>query len=162
MEMVRADTVLPKGDWIGSPADTVVLDYDARHRRRIAMTGEGGTRFLLDLPRPAAIAEGDALRLEDGRLVAVRAAAEELLEVTCADRGRLMRIAWHLGNRHLPTEIRETALYIRYDHVIEGMLNGLGARTRPVARTFQPEGGAYGQGRTMAHEHGHSHDHDHG
>jgi len=153
--MVRADTVLPKGKWSDVPADTVILDYDARHRRRITMTGEEGTSFLLDLARPAAIAEGDALKLEDGRLVVVRAAEEDLLEITCDNRHDLMRVAWHLGNRHLPAEIHESVVFIRYDHVIEKMLQGLGAWTHRVTRTFQPEGGAYGHGRVTGHDHHH-------
>ena len=167
--MIRADTVLERGTWEGEAVDTVVLDYDARHRRRIAMQGLHGFSFLLDLPRPVAISSGDALRLEDGRLIAVQAAEEELLEVTCDNRFDLMRVAWHLGNRHLPTEIHDAALFIRYDHVIEEMLKGLGAWTTVVKRPFQPEGGAYGQGSVMGHSHGpqdhKSHDqasHDHG
>lgn len=153
--MVRADQILPRGGWEGAPSDTVVLDYDARHRRRISMTAEQGTDFLLDLPRPAAISEGDALRLEDGRLIVVRAAEEDLLEVTCENRHDLMRVAWHLGNRHLPAEIHEAAIFIRYDHVIERMLIGLGAWTHRITRAFQPEGGAYGHGRVMDHVHSH-------
>ena len=166
--MIRADTVLERGTWEGEAVDTVVLDYDARHRRRIAMQGLHGFSFLLDLPRPVAISSGDALRLEDGRLIAVQAAEEELLEVTCDNRFDLMRVAWHLGNRHLPTEIHDAALFIRYDHVIEEMLKGLGAWTTVVTRPFQPEGGAYGQGSVMGHSHGpqeheaHDHGHAHG
>ena len=153
--MVRADTILPRGEWRGAAADTVILDYDARHRRRIVMKGQEGTDFLLDLPRPSAISEGDALRLEDGRLVVVRAAEEDLLEITCDSRHDLMRIAWHIGNRHLPAEIHEAVVFIRYDHVIEEMLKGLGAWTHRVRRSFQPEGGAYGHGRVMGHDHSH-------
>lgn len=156
--MIRAVTVLERGTWDGEAVDTVVLDYDARHRRRITMNGVHGLSFLLDLPRPVAISSGDALQLEDGRLVAVQAAEEKLLEVTCENRHDLMRVAWHLGNRHLPTEIHEAAVFIRYDHVIEEMLKGLGAWTTVVSRPFQPEGGAYGQGTVMGHSHG-PHDH---
>ena len=153
----RAGTVLRRGTWSGETADSVRLDFDARSRRRLVLACEGGLSLLLDLPRPSALEEGDALKLEDGRLVAVRAAAEELLEVRCETQDALVRAAWHLGNRHLPTEIAEEALYIRYDHVIEEMLQGLGAETVRVSRPFQPERGAYAGG----HGHGHSHSHEH-
>ena len=160
----RAGTVLRRGAWSGEPVDVVCLDYDARSRRRLVLTCDGGLSVLLDLPRPSALEEGDALKLDDGHLVAVRAAAEELLEVRCGAEAALVRVAWHLGNRHLPTEIAEDALYIRYDHVIEEMLQGLGAETARVSRPFQPERGAYAGGHGHAHDHGHahSHEHDHG
>lgn len=155
----RAGAVLRRGAWSDSAYDAVKLDFEARSRRRLVLSSEGGLTFLLDLPRPAAIEDGDALKLEDGRLVAVQAAAEELLEVRCGTEAALVRVAWHLGNRHLPTEIADEALYIRYDHVIEEMLQGLGAETVRVSRAFQPERGAYAGGHS--HGHGHSHDHSH-
>lgn len=156
--MPRAVRVLASGSWSGVPADRVRLDYDERHRRRVAMRGEGGLAFLLDLPRAEALADGDGLELEDGRVVEVVGADEDLLEITCDDPFLLLRVAWHLGNRHLPTELRPGALRIRDDHVIADMVRGLGATVEPVRATFQPEGGAYGHGRV----HGHDHDHDHG
>ena len=158
----RAGAVLRRGAWSDSAYDAVNLDFEARSRRRLVLSSESGLTFLLDLPRPAAIEDGDALKLEDGRLVAVRAAAEELLEVRCETEAALVRVAWHLGNRHLPTEIAEEALYIRYDHVIEEMLQGLGAETLRVSRPFQPERGAYAGGHGHAHGHDHAHEHDHG
>ena len=156
----RAGAVLRRGAWSGDAVDAVRLDFDARSRRRLVLTCEGGLSLLLDLPRPSALEEGDALKLDDGRLVAVRAAAEELLEVRCDTHDALVRVAWHLGNRHLPTEIAEEALYIRYDHVIEEMLQGLGAETSRVSRAFQPERGAYAGGHSHSHSHGHSHSHE--
>ncbi len=155
----RAGALLRRGAWSHSADDAVKLDFEARSRRRLVLSSENGLTFLLDLPRPAAIEDGDALKLEDGRLVAVRAAAEELLEVRCATEEALVRAAWHLGNRHLPTEIAEASLYIRYDHVIEEMLQGLGAETIRVSRPFQPERGAYAGGHGHAHSHAHEHDH---
>ena len=154
----RAGTVLRRGTWSGETADAVNLDFDARSRRRLVLTCEGGLSVLLDLPRPSALEQGDALTLDDSRLVAVRAAAEELLEVRCKTEAALVRVAWHLGNRHLPTEIAEEALYIRYDHVIEEMLQGLGAETLRVSRPFQPERGAYAGGHGHTHSHAHEHD----
>src|ERR1700710_1605442 len=103
--MIRATKVLGQPRWSLSPADTIVLDFDDRHRRRMAMTGTRGLEFLLDLENAVALRGGDALVLDDGRLVEVVAAAEPLLEIRGADPQHLVRLAWHLGNRHLPTEI---------------------------------------------------------
>jgi urease accessory protein len=161
--MLRATEILSAGLWEGEPADVVRLDYDHRTRRRIAMTGAGGLSFLLDLAKAPVLAAGDGLRLEDGRIVAVEAAPERLLEIACRDHRALARIAWHLGNRHLATEIGERIVYIRDDHVIADMARGLGAEVRTVERPFNPEGGAYSQsGAGHRHDHGHSHGHHHG
>ena len=154
--MIRALSVYPAGLWSKAPADAVVLDFDARHRRRIAMTAKGGTEFLLDLPEAVALKQGDGLLLEDGRIIAVEAAPEALVEVSGKDGAHLLRLAWHLGNRHLPTELLGDRLRIRRDHVIEDMLVQLGAYVVPVDAPFHPEGGAYGHGRVHGHD-----DHDH-
>ena len=153
--MNRATRVLPAGSWDSTGADTAVLAYDDRHRRRITMTTEGGLTFLLDLAAATPLAEGDGLELEDGRIVQVEAAAEPLTAVTATDTAHLVRLAWHLGNRHLPTQLAGDRLLIRRDHVIEAMLSGLGATVTPIDAPFEPEGGAYGGG------HGHHHP-DHG
>src|SRR5215469_18563049 len=108
-------------------AGTLTLDFDSRHRRRIRLTADDGEEFLLNLPNAVAMADGDGLQLEDGRWLKVLAAPELIVEVRHKDPHQLMRMAWHLGNRHLPTEIREGALRIRPDHVIEEMLQGFGA-----------------------------------
>ncbi|GAB4391722.1 MAG: hypothetical protein Tsb0032_04600 [Kiloniellaceae bacterium] len=160
--MLRATEVKPAGSWESwSARDCVVLDYDARHRRRIAMQGEAGLDFLLDLPEVVALADGDGLLLEDGGVVGVKAAPERLIEVRAGENLPLVRIAWHLGNRHLPTQILEDALRIREDHVILDMLRKMGARTELIEAPFHPEGGAYGQGRTHGHHHGHDRGHHH-
>ncbi|HVV94338.1 MAG TPA: urease accessory protein UreE [Hyphomicrobiales bacterium] len=127
-------------------ADTVVLDHGDRHRRRIALMGEGGLAFLLDLDAPTVLRDGDAVKLEDGRLVAVKAAPERLIEIRTDNPLRLTRVAWHLGNRHVPSEITADALYIAFDHVLMEMVRGLGARAEVVTRPFQPEAGAYADG----------------
>ncbi len=124
--------------------DTVTLDFDSRHRRRILLATDTGIGFLLDLPKAIAMAAGDGLRLDDGRWVQVRAAPEHLTEVRHEDVHQLMRLAWHLGNRHLPTEIRGDALFIRPDHVVEDMLRGHGATLTRMDAPFQPEDGVYG------------------
>jgi urease accessory protein len=168
--MIRATEVKPQQRWTEAPADTVVLDFDDRHRRRMAMTGTRGLEFLLDLENAVALRGGDALVLEDGRLVEVVSAPEPLVEIRGADPHHLIRVAWHLGNRHLPTQIMPKALRIRRDHVIEAMVKGLGARVVEIEAPFDPEGGAYaGTGHGDAHDHahhpgheGHDHAHDHG
>src|SRR5215468_10217761 len=161
--MIRATQVRGQHRFTEVPADTVVLDFDDRHRRRMAMTGTRGLEFLLDLENAVALRGGDALVLEDGRLVEIVAAAEPLLEIRGRDPQHLVRIAWHLGNRHLPTQIMAKGLRIRRDHVIEAMVKGLGARVIEIEAPFDPEGGAYeggGHGHEHVHEHGgHAHDH---
>jgi len=157
--MLRAIEVLASGAWKGKPADIVELDYEGRTRRRISLTAKGGLTFLLDLATPPLLRAGDGLRLEDGRIIAVEAASERLLQISCRDPRLLARIVWHLGNRHLATEIAARVLHIRDDHVIAEMVRGLGGEVRIVSRPFNPEGGAYGQGVVHGHSHGHEHHH---
>jgi len=150
----RASIHRPAGHWPKEKAaGLLTLDFDARHRRRIRLTSDQGEDVLLDLPKAVAMADGDGLQLEDGRWLKVQAAAEVIIEVRHNDPTQLVRLAWHLGNRHLPTEIRDQVLRIRPDHVIEHMLLGFGADLVKVQAAFQPEGGAYGG-------HGHHHNHD--
>jgi len=165
--MIRATQVRPQVRWTEAAADTVVLGFDDRHRRRMAMTGTRGLEFLLDLQEAVALRGGDALVLEDGRLIEVVAAPEPLVEIRGTDPHHLVRVAWHLGNRHLPTQIVGKGLRIRRDHVIEDMVRGLGARVIVIEAPFDPEGGAYAGGGHAAHDHddhgSHKHgDHDHG
>ncbi len=152
--MIRAVEVRNAGSWSGSAIDSVELDYDSRHRRRITMTGHGGLAFLLDLPKAVALRGGDGLVLEDGEIVEVRAAAEPLMEVRATDPHHLLRLAWHLGNRHLPAQIEPDRILIRPDRVIAEMLAGLGAAVADVTEPFEPEGGAYsGHDRSRHHHH---------
>jgi urease accessory protein len=144
--MIRATQVRGQHRWSEPPADTVVLDFDDRHRRRMMMTGTRGLEFLLDLEHAVALRGGDALVLDDDRLVEVVAPAEPLVEIRCNDPQHLVRVAWHLGNRHLPTQITARGLRIRRDHVIEAMVKGLGARIIEIEAPFDPEGGAYAGG----------------
>ena len=164
--MLRANTVLPAGDWTGEPADSVVLEFDERHRRRVTMTGVGGLSFLLDLDEPVTLRSGDGVKLEDGRIVEVLAAPEALAEIRAADAAALVRIAWHLGNRHLSTELGRKSLRVRRDAVIEEMVKGLGGQVTAIEAPFNPEGGAYllrAHDHDSAHDdHDHSHDQDHG
>ncbi len=140
---MRAQSVQRRGLWVGLPADRVTLAYDERCRRRIAMRGDGGLAFLLDLPSATTLGDGDALVLEDGRFVEIKAKREDLLEIRGRDRQHLMTLAWHLGNRHLAAQIEAERILIRYDHVIADMLEHQGARLSQVREPFNPEGGAY-------------------
>lgn len=175
--MIRATSVRARTGWSDPPADSVVLDFDDRHRRRITMTGVRGLAFLLDLPGAVMLRSGDALVLEDGRLVEVLAAPEALVEIRAKETGDLVRLAWHIGNRHVPAQLLPKAIRIRRDHVIEEMVRSLGAGVRVIEAPFDPEGGAYAvqaaaehahggnaarHDHDHAHEHGHDHDHKHG
>ncbi len=156
---MRAIAVKTASTWSGETADFVLLDYDDRHRRRIAMEGKNGISFMLDLPVPAELRGGDALLLEDGRLVEVVAAPELLLEIRCADPRHLARVAWHLGNRHVPTQVLTNALQIRRDHVLAELAAQLGADVLEIEAPFDPEGGAYAA--APNHRHAGSRDHHH-
>jgi urease accessory protein len=156
--LIRAVEVLHPGKWpAGSAIDRLVLTYDERHRRRLRYVALGGTTFLLDLPRAAVLRAGDGLRLEDGRIVSVEASPEQLAEITATDTTALMKLAWHIGNRHLPAQLEPNRILIRDDAVIVSMLVGLGATVRPVLESFTPEAGAYA---SPAHEQGHGHHHE--
>jgi urease accessory protein len=163
--MLRATEVRSRGHWpYGEARGTVTLDYDTRHRRRLTLASDAGQPFLLDLARTEVLREGDGLALSDGTWLEVKAAAEPLLEVRAGTPELLMRLAWHLGNRHLPTAIEADRLLIRDDHVIAAMLEGLGANLCRVKAPFTPEGGAYSAGaghHHHEHDHDHHHDHDH-
>ena len=143
--------------------DTVTLAHDDRHRRRVTLTADGGLSFLLDLEKATVLDDGDALKLEDGRLVVVRAAPEKLLEIRAESPVRLLKVAWHIGNRHTPAEITADAIYIADDHVLAEMVRGLGCAVARVERPFRPERGAYDHGgHDHGHAHSHGHDHSHG
>lgn len=161
--MITANFISPRGAWQARPADTIVLDFDERHRRRIAMKGTNGLEFLLDLPEAVMLRGGDALVLEDGRLVEVIAAAEPLAEIRVSEPRDLARLAYHLGNRHLSVQILANRIRIRRDAVIEDMARGLGAKIAQIEAPFDPEGGAYaGPEIEEVHVHGPECGHDHG
>lgn len=143
--MMIAREVLPAGAWSDpKPADRVVLGHDLRHRRRRMLVAVSGSPVLLDLPQPTVLRHGDGLKLEDGRMILVEAQVEPLAEITAPDTAALVRIAWHLGNRHLQTQLLDNRLRIRRDHVIEAMVEKLGATVMAIDAPFDPEGGAYG------------------
>ncbi len=147
--MQRATTHHARGSWpVEEAGDSIALSFDDRHRRRCRLTTSAGTVVLLDLARAVAMADGDGLACEDGSWIAVRAAEEAVVEITCTGADQLAKVAWHLGNRHLAAEIHADRIFIRPDHVIVAMVEDLGASTRSLERSFDPEPGAY---------HGHDH-----
>ena len=151
--MKRVTGIEQAGQWDPAMArDRVVLDAVDRARRRIVLSGEKGTEFLLDLAKPAALHDGDGLALDDGSLVLVAGAPEPLLEVSAHGALDAVRLAWHLGNRHSDVQIVGDKIRIRRDHVLEEMLRGLGAHLVPLEAAFDPEPAAPHH---YAHEHGH-------
>ena len=161
--MRRAIAHFPAGMWPTVQAqDSVTLDYDNRHRRRMLLTTDNDGEVLLDLERVVAMADGDGLKLDDGSWLLVTAALENVVEIWCASPIELARVAWHLGNRHVPTELHAASICIRPDGVLEAMVRDLGAQISHEDRPFQPEGGAYGRHGGHGHHHDHEHAHDHG
>src|SRR3954452_19242839 len=152
--MLRVCSVTPMAEINDARViDCVVLDATDRHRRRIVLTGERGTKLLLDLPHAQALRDGDALVLEDGSIVRVTGKREALIEIAASNPQQLARFAWHIGNRHTELEVVGERLRIRRDSVLEEMLRGLGAQLLVIEAPFEPEAGAYAQAhRHDAHE----------
>jgi urease accessory protein len=154
--MLRAISHLPPGHSGPLPFDVVVLNHDERRLRRKLLRLVHGDEVLVDLPNTVTLESKSALLLEDGRTVGVEAGEEALYEVRGRDRVHLMQLCWHLGNRHLPTQIESEweglgdRILILRDHVIRDMLLGLGASVTEVSEPFHPVHGAY---------HGHAHGH---
>jgi len=142
--MRRAIAVHTRGHWPDEAAvDSVTLTFIDRHRRRIRLVADSGTPFLLDLPRAQHLADGDGLELDNGAYLRVCAAPEPVIDIEAASETDLLRIAWHIGNRHLPLQAVEGKLRIRADHVIASMVEGLGGRVSWLREPFDPEIGAY-------------------
>lgn len=161
--MNRVFSVVSAGQWDEAlSVDHVILDADDRQRRRIVLTGEKGTKILLDFETPVTLRDGDGLVLEDGSIVCVCGQPEELVEIAASSPRDFVRLAWHLGNRHTDVQIVENRIRIRRDHVLEEMLKGLGAHVMPLSAAFDPESGAaHGHAHDHAHGHNHGHVHDH-
>lgn len=140
---LRATAHLGASDVHRPPFDIVTLAHDERRIRRKVLRAQGGEAVLVDFPAPVTLMEGDGLLLEDGRVVTIVAATEMLHEVRGRDRQHLVRLAWHLGNRHLAAQLEEERILIRRDHVIRAMLDGLGAMVVDLEGPFSPEQGAY-------------------
>ena len=145
--------------------DVAVLAHDERHIRRRAIELSQGERVLVDLPEPVVLETGDLLLLEDNRTAGIVAAEEALYDIRARDAVHLTQLAWHIGNRHLAAAISADRILILRDHVIKGMLEGLGATVTDILAPFEPVRGAYsghGHGHDHGHDHDHGHHHDHG
>ena len=165
--MLQVSKLLPGGDGLApvvlQRAATVQLDWDVRQKSRFDATDSQGRQLGVFLPRGTVVRGGDVLVAEDGSLIQVLAAPQAVLRIThCTEHGRpfdLIRAAYHLGNRHVPIELKPDFLQIEPDHVLADMLRGMHLIVHAVEAPFEPEGGAYAQG---GHHHGHDHDHGHG
>jgi len=170
-------------------ADTVILDYAHRSAQQTVVTGVKGTAFTIDLHAPVRLRTDDLLELADGRLIEVVAAPEPLIEARATDVAALARLAWHLGDRHIPVQVLPNRIRAQRDPAVESLLSSLGVKVAQIEAPFEPEGGAYAQapaqgdrehdrhghghhdhahhqhgpgcGRDHDHDHGHSHDHGH-
>ena len=149
--MIRGSEIVPLQD--RAPADSLELSYEQRFCRRKILQTNGGKAFLLDLPKPTELMSGYAIQLEDGALVAILEASEQIMRAWPERSQELARVAWHVGNRHTPCQIFDDHLVLKPDKVLADMLEVLGCRIDYAVGTFQPERGAFGVGRTHSHEH---------
>ena len=133
-----------------SDEDFIELSYDERFLRRKKLTSYNGVEFLVDLKNTISLKKDDMFKLDSGLLINVRYKIEELLEIKG---NNLMHLIWHIGNRHIPCQIEENRILIQNDKVIEEMILRLNGQTKVVLEAFDPEGGAYGIGRTHGHRH---------
>jgi urease accessory protein len=161
--MPRATSVIAADHRHGRPvADTVLLDYAQRSSAKVTVIGVKGGAIDIDLHQPARLRTDDLLLLDDGSLVEVVAAPEPLIEARAADLAELARLAWHLGDRHIPAQLLPNRIRVRRDAAAETLLTALGAKMIQVEAPFEPEGGAYAA--AVAHDdhrhHGHGHRHD--
>ncbi|WP_127753601.1 urease accessory protein UreE [Devosia sp. 1566] len=141
--MLRASTHLPPGHGRGDAFDVISLAHDERRLRRKLLTLRGGTEVLVDFPQTLTLEHDGALLLEDGRLAGIIAADELLYEIRADDRAHLVRLAWHIGNRHTSAQLEADRILIKRDHVLKTMLEGLGARITNISEPFFAEHGAY-------------------
>ena len=133
-----------------SDEDFIELSYDERFLRRKKLTSYNGIEFLVDLKNTISLKKDDMFKLDSGLLINVRYKIEKLLEIKG---NNLMHLIWHIGNRHIPCQIEENRILIQNDKVIEEMILRLNGQTKVVLEAFDPEGGAYGIGRTHGHRH---------
>jgi urease accessory protein len=159
--MPRASSVIAAGHRHDRPVvDTVILDYAQRNAQKATVTGINGSTVEIDLHQPVRLRTDDLLLLEDGNLVEVVAAPESLIEARASDLAGLSRLAWHLGDRHVPVQVLPNRIRARRDDAIESLLASLGAKVTVLEAPFEPEGGAYAQHEDLSCDH-HDHDHDH-
>ncbi len=142
--------------------DTVILDYAQRSAQKVSVTGVKGGAIEIDMDEPVRLRTDDLLVLDDGSLVEVVAAPEPLIEARMADVAALPRLAWHLGDRHVPVQMLANRIRAQHHPAIETLLKSLGAKLTMIEAPFEPEGGAYASSHDHNHDHAHEHDHDHG
>ena len=143
----------------GTPAtERLKLSFEARCKSRLRTRLESGEEVGLFLARGSVLRDGDRLAGSDGRIVAVVAAPEALMEAASDDPLALAKAAYHLGNRHIALELQPGRLRFAADHVLAEMVRGLGLPVTALTAPFEPEGGAYGDKAGHAHGHGHSAD----
>ena len=144
--------------------DTVILNYAQRSAQKITVAGVKGSSIEIDMDEPVRLRTDDLLVLDDGSLVEVVAAPEPLIEARAADVAGLARLAWHLGDRHVPVQVLTNRIRALRDPAIETLLKSLSAKLTMIEAPFEPEGGAYESHahHDHAHDHGHDHDHAHG
>jgi urease accessory protein len=164
--MPRATSVLSVAERRDGPVvDTLILPHAQRQAQKGFLFGVKGTCVELNFPEMVRLRTDDALLLDTGGLLEVVAEPEPLIEVRAADLPALARLAWHLGDRHVPVQIMERKLRLKRDESIEALLQSLGAKVAAIEAPFEPEGGAYeapADGHDHHHHHGHDHHHDHG
>lgn len=141
--MLRAVTHLPADHGRGMPIDCITLAHDERRLRRKLLTFRGGTEVMVDFPQTITLDHRGALELADGRIVEILAAEELLYEIRARDTAHLVRLAWHIGNRHTSAQLEQDRILIKRDHVLKTMLEGLGATVTNVSEPFFAEHGAY-------------------
>ena len=172
--MILCSKLMPQGRGLArvlvQRASTITLDWDTRQKSRFDATDSAERALGVFLPRGAVVRGGDVLVAEDGSLVRVLAAPQDVLRITaCTEHGSpfdLTRAAYHLGNRHVPIELQPDHLKIEPDHVLADMLRAMHMTVVAVSEPFEPESGAYGDhgghshgGHGHGHDHAHSHDH---
>ena len=179
--MLQTSKLIPKGTGLAPAllkrAATVELDWDVRQKSRFDATDSQGRSLGIFLPRGTVVRGGDVLVADDGSFIRAIAAPQPVLKIThCTQHGTpydLIRAAYHLGNRHVPIELKPDHLKIEPDHVLADMLRAMHLIVHAVDESFEPENGAYatgghahghshGHGHGHAHDHGHEHGHDHG
>jgi urease accessory protein len=141
--MLRAVSHLPAQHGRGAPIDTITLAHDERRLRRKLLTCAGGTEVMVDFPATVTLEHNGALELEDGQVIAILAAPELLYQIHASTPAHLVRLAWHIGNRHTSAQLEENRILIKRDHVLKIMLEGLGAQLSDVTEPFFAEHGAY-------------------
>jgi urease accessory protein len=164
--MLKAISVLDEASaGARTPSDTLTLPFERRQKSRLVAHLDSGRQVTLVLPRGHVLRDGSLLGADDGSVIRVRSANEELSVVASGDAAELLRAAYHLGNRHVALQIGPGRLAYLHDHVLDDMLRGLGLAPTLAREPFEPEAGAYGRSGSFSHghdDHHHGHDDHHG